>query len=138
MLPQAILNRIRARVICTTDDPSDDLGYHRMAEGIDGMRFLPTFRPDAYCNIFSDDWRSNVERICQFTGEDKTLQGLVEALRKKDVLARSLIISHGDWSTLLKSPISIFFYVISSLSVVYSLRRQFVAKEAKTEQPKKD
>ncbi|UCE34225.1 MAG: glucuronate isomerase [Deltaproteobacteria bacterium] len=83
MLPQAILKRIRARVICTTDEPSDDLGYHEMAEEIDGMSFLPTFRPDAYCNIFSDDWRPRVERICQLTGEDTTLQGLVGALRKR-------------------------------------------------------
>lgn len=83
MLPQAILKRIRARAICTTDDPSDDLRYHEMAEKIHGITFLPTFRPDAYCNIFSDDWRSNVERICQLTGEDTTLKGLVEALRKR-------------------------------------------------------
>ena len=83
MLPQAILKGIRARVIFTTDDPSDDLGYHGMAEGLDGITFLPTFRPDAYCNIFSDDWRPSVERICQLTGQDTTLQGLVEALRKR-------------------------------------------------------
>ncbi len=83
MLPQAILKRIRARAICTTDDPSDDLRYHEMAEKIHGIMFLPTFRPDAYCNIFSDDWRSNVERICQLTGEDTTLKGLVEALRER-------------------------------------------------------
>jgi len=63
MLPQAILNRIRVRIIFTTDDPSDDLRYHEMAEKIHGITFLPTFRPDAYCNIFSDDWRSKVERI---------------------------------------------------------------------------
>ena len=83
MLPQAILKRIRARAICTTDDPSDDLHYHEMAEKIHGITFLPTFRPDAYCNIFNDGWRSNVERICQLSGEDMTLKGLVEALRKR-------------------------------------------------------
>jgi glucuronate isomerase len=81
MLPQAILKRIGARVICTTDDPSDDLRYHEMAKKIRGITFLPTFRPDAYCNIFSDQWGSNVERICQLTGNDTTLTGLVEALR---------------------------------------------------------
>ena len=47
----------------------------------------------------------------------------------EDVLARSLIISHGDWTTLFKAPIAIFFYVISTLSLAYSLRRQFVAKK---------
>ena len=83
MLPQAILKRIRARVICTTDDPSDDLRYHEMAKKISGIIFLPTFRPDDYSNIFSDHWRSNVERICQLTGNDTTLTGLVEALRER-------------------------------------------------------
>jgi len=56
----------------------------------------------------------------------------------EDALARSLIISHGDWGTLFQSPIAIFFYVISTLSVVYSLRRQFVAKKAETKQQSKD
>jgi len=83
MLPQAILRKIRAKAICTTDDPSDDLRYHEMAEKIQGITFLPTFRPDAYCNIFSDGWRSNVERICRLSGEDVTLKGLVNALRKR-------------------------------------------------------
>lgn len=83
MLPQAILKRVGARVICTTDDPSDDLGYHEMAKEIDGISFLPTFRPDAYCNIFSDDWRSRVEGICMLTGKDTSLKGLLEALRER-------------------------------------------------------
>ncbi|MBW2120275.1 MAG: glucuronate isomerase, partial [Deltaproteobacteria bacterium] len=90
LLPQAILKRIRARVICTTDDPSDDLRYHEMAKGIGGITFLPTFRPDAYSNIFSDDWRSKVEAICDLTGKDTTLKGLVEALRERhDHFARN-------------------------------------------------
>jgi glucuronate isomerase len=83
MLPQTILRRIRTRVICTTDDPLDDLRYHEMAKKIGGITFLPTFRPDAYYNIFSDNWRSKVESICQSTGRDTTLRGLVEALKDR-------------------------------------------------------
>jgi putative tricarboxylic transport membrane protein len=52
----------------------------------------------------------------------------------EDALARSLIISHGNWGTLFQSPIAIFFYVISTLSVVYSLRRQFAAGKGKPQQ----
>ena len=81
MLPQAILNRVRARIIFTTDDPADNLHYHEMATRIDGITFLPTFRPDAYCNIFDDSWKSNVEKICQLTVQDITLAGLIEALK---------------------------------------------------------
>ncbi|TET09769.1 hypothetical protein E3J84_04760 [Candidatus Aerophobetes bacterium] len=83
MLPQAILKRVGVRIICTTDDPADDLRYHKMAKKIDNITFLPTFRPDAYCNIFDKNWRSRVKEICQLTEEDTTLEGLVEALRKK-------------------------------------------------------
>ena len=42
----------------------------------------------------------------------------------EDVLGRALIVSHGDWSVLFKSPIALFFYFISVLSVSYSLKRQ--------------
>ena len=81
MLPQAILRKVRAKVIFTTDDPVDDLIFHKMADNIEGITFLPTFRPDAYFNLFDDDWKSNVEKICQLTGQDIALKGLVEALR---------------------------------------------------------
>ncbi|HQE25432.1 MAG TPA: glucuronate isomerase [Candidatus Atribacteria bacterium] len=84
MLPQALLKKMGVRVIFTTDDPADDLSYHKIAkETIDDIIFLPCFRPDAYCNIFDEKWRDNVEKICQLTGEDTSLEGLVEALRKR-------------------------------------------------------
>jgi len=82
MFPQAILKKVGARIICTTDDPIDELRYHKMAkDNIKDIRFLPTFRPDAYCNIFDENWRKNVEKICELTRQDTTLKGLVEALR---------------------------------------------------------
>ena len=42
----------------------------------------------------------------------------------EDVLARALLISHGDWTVLFKSPIAIFFYAISIISLIYSFKRQ--------------
>jgi putative tricarboxylic transport membrane protein len=41
----------------------------------------------------------------------------------EDVLGRALITAHGDWMTLFRSPIALFFYVISVASVAYSVRR---------------
>ena len=49
----------------------------------------------------------------------------------EDVLARALLISHGDWTVLFKSPIALFFYGISVLSLVYSFRRQLTMKSKK-------
>ncbi len=44
---QGILKRFDVNYVCTTDDPADDLKYHRMiaASGI-GTQVLPAFRPD--------------------------------------------------------------------------------------------
>jgi len=81
MLPQSILKKIGAKIIFTTDDPVDDLAYHKMANSIEGITFLPTFRPDAYCNLFEDNWKSNIERICELTEQDTTLRGLIKALK---------------------------------------------------------
>jgi len=43
----------------------------------------------------------------------------------EDELGRALIIAHGDWTVLFQSPIAIFFYAISLLSLLSSLKRQF-------------
>jgi glucuronate isomerase len=89
-LPQSILKRINARLICTTDDPCDDLKYHKDAKKFPWIQFLPTFRPDAYCNLFDEKWRSKVEDICQLTGQDITLKGLMEALRQRHAYFASM------------------------------------------------
>lgn len=47
----------------------------------------------------------------------------------EDVLARAMLISHGDWTVLFKAPIAIFFYVISIVSLIYSLKRQFSVRQ---------
>jgi len=44
---QGILRKFKVRVLCTTDDPCDDLRHHRnLAAGEPGFRVYPTFRPD--------------------------------------------------------------------------------------------
>ncbi|HEY3932440.1 MAG TPA: glucuronate isomerase [Verrucomicrobiae bacterium] len=44
---QGILKKFKVSVVCTTDDPADDLKYHQAiaASGL-ATRVLPTFRPD--------------------------------------------------------------------------------------------
>ena len=44
---RGILKKFRVRVICTTDDPCDDLTYHKaIAASEKSFRVFPTFRPD--------------------------------------------------------------------------------------------
>ncbi len=63
--------------------------------------------------------------------------GIILGPIAEDALARALIISQGDWSTLFNSPIAIFFYVISTISVIYSLKRQFADGGSKAGQTDK-
>ena len=44
---RGLLKKMKVTVICTTDDPTDDLRYHKqIQEEGEEMRMLPTFRPD--------------------------------------------------------------------------------------------
>ena len=44
---QGILKKMKVKVVCTTDDPVDDLRYHRaFAKQKHSSRMLPAFRPD--------------------------------------------------------------------------------------------
>lgn len=49
-----LLRRMNVKLICTTDDPIDDLGYHKkmMDEGAD-IKMIPAFRPDHAMNVTS-------------------------------------------------------------------------------------
>jgi putative tricarboxylic transport membrane protein len=48
----------------------------------------------------------------------------------EESLGQAMIISHGDLTTLFRSPISIFFWVISALSIAFSLRNHFAGLKA--------
>ncbi|RME98455.1 MAG: glucuronate isomerase [Bacteroidetes bacterium] len=44
---QGLLRRMQVEVVCTTDEPTDDLRYHRAhRQSGHPLRLLPTFRPD--------------------------------------------------------------------------------------------
>ena len=90
---QALIRRFGIEVVCTTDDPADDLRWHRMiAEHPFGTKVLPTWRPDKAIAI--DDPKSYKEYLKRL-GEaaDKNIDSyadLVEALQKRhDFFAQS-------------------------------------------------
>lgn len=47
---QSLIKRSDVEVICTTDDPADDLKYHKALKDF-SAKILPTFRPDKLVNI---------------------------------------------------------------------------------------
>jgi len=43
---RSLIMKMNVEVICTTDDPSDSLEYHKRLKGSFATKVLPTFRPD--------------------------------------------------------------------------------------------
>ena len=83
---QGILKTFKVEIVCTTDDPADDLAHHqRFAESGHATRMYPTFRPDALLRIqetgFFNDY---VERLGAAANTDvATLAGLLDALKQR-------------------------------------------------------
>jgi len=81
-----LMRRMRVKAVCTTDDPADDLQYHRRIRD-DGfeIRVLPTFRPDRA--MLAEDpvaYNAYLDRLSRAADvEIDSWQSLVEALRRR-------------------------------------------------------
>ena len=83
---QALIRKFNVEVVCTTDDPADDLRWHKqIAEHPFGTKVLPTWRPDKVMGI--EDVKSLNEylgRLSEAAGiEIRSYSSLIEALRKR-------------------------------------------------------
>ncbi|MCA9417412.1 MAG: glucuronate isomerase, partial [Candidatus Omnitrophica bacterium] len=68
---RGILRQMRVEVVCTTDDPTDDLAAHRALRddsGVD-LRMLPTFRPDRAMAVDRPEpWNAWIDRLGVVSG----------------------------------------------------------------------
>jgi glucuronate isomerase len=81
-----ILGKFSVRAVCTTDDPTDDLAYHRAiaASGLK-TRVFPTFRPDKSLNVHLPEvFNPWVDKLASVAGmEISHLTNFVDALKKR-------------------------------------------------------
>lgn len=80
-----ILRKMNVEVVCTTDDPVDNLENHQKiaADGFE-VRVLPAFRPDKAILIERDDFNGYIARLGQAAGiEIRSFTDLLDALRKR-------------------------------------------------------
>ncbi len=78
-----ILKQFRVEVVCTTDDPVDELRPHlQHRKSGSTLRLLPTFRPDAAMALAEPrQYRAYLERLGEVSGvEVNSFEALVEAL----------------------------------------------------------
>lgn len=59
---QELIKRSNVAVICTTDDPADDLRYHKQLKDFP-TKILPTFRPDMTTQIEKETFLPYIEKI---------------------------------------------------------------------------
>lgn len=81
--PQSLINRSGVRFICTTDDPADDLEYHRLLKNIEGFncKVLPGFRPDRALNAAAGDFAEYIRRLGSAAGmQIKSYRDVITAL----------------------------------------------------------
>jgi glucuronate isomerase len=88
-----ILEKFGVSVICTTDDPADDLSDHRRIKSAEiPTRVYPAFRPDKVFAIEQPEpfnrWIDRLEEISGHSCAD--LSGLLDALRSRHVFFASL------------------------------------------------
>jgi glucuronate isomerase len=85
MTPQNLLKYMRIELMCTTDDPTSGLQYHKQAKReLEKPIILPTWRPDKAMNIENVIWKDFLEELGKKTGEDTSqLKGLLSALEKR-------------------------------------------------------
>lgn len=80
-----LLRKMNVKVVCTTDDPADDLHYHRkLAEDNYEVQILPTFRPDNLLNIEKPGFLDYLNTISDKTGiEIADFDSLLKAVEKR-------------------------------------------------------
>lgn len=78
-----LLTKMKVEVVCTSDDPVDDLKYHKqIAEENFEVKILPTFRPDKLLNIESDSFKTYIEKLAQVSGLTiQNFEDLLEATK---------------------------------------------------------
>lgn len=76
---QSLITKSNVEVVCTTDDPCDDLEYHRQLKGF-STKVLPTFRPDKCVEIGKKDFCGYIAKtgVKDFDGLLKWLTSRIE------------------------------------------------------------
>jgi glucuronate isomerase len=82
---RSLIRKMKVEVVCTTDDPSDDLAFHRQMKGSFDIPVLPTWRPDNA--IKTDDpvkFKAYISKLSMASGiEIKNFDSLIGALDKQ-------------------------------------------------------
>ncbi len=84
--PQALIKKSNVKYICTTDDPIDDLKYHKLLREVEGFdcTVLPSYRPDKALNIHLEGFADYIKTLGEVAEtEIKSYKDVIAALLKR-------------------------------------------------------
>ena len=82
---RSLIKRMKVELICTTDDPADDLSSHKQLAGDFDVKVLPTWRPDAVIKIDdTEKFRAYINKLSAAAGKAiATFNDLIDVLDKR-------------------------------------------------------
>ncbi len=84
--PQSLIMKSNVKVVCTTDDPVDDLKYHKLLKDVTDFdcKVLPSFRPDKALNAHLDGFADYINTLAKAADvEIKSYKDVSTALLKR-------------------------------------------------------
>src|SRR5699024_8702742 len=84
--PQNLIKQSNVKVVCTTDDPCDDLKYHKLLNEDSNVTFkvIPTFRLDSYVFLNNESIHIKIDQLNQATDCDvQDLNTYIDALKAR-------------------------------------------------------
>ena len=83
--PRGLLEKMQVRQLCTTDDPLDNLEWHKkLAADWKNCKVLPSFRPDFILNADNPAFPDYISRLQQMDGTRfRSLKDMLAALERR-------------------------------------------------------
>lgn len=112
--PRAILKKMNVESFCTTDDPLDELNYHKLFNKEESIKMLPTFRPDRFLNINLEIFNDLVNGLERITKKINNVDDYVSSLNNRI----DYFISNGCYIT--DHGLDVFDFIVPNKEIVNS------------------
>lgn len=108
--PKELLEMMKVKAVCTTDDPADDLKYHKaLAKAGSSIKVLPTFRADKSWTINVPDYKGYIIKLSEASEIN-----IDSFERLKDALTNRVQYFHSIGGRLADQGLNKFFFVEST------------------------
>ena len=120
--PAQLLEDMKVEVVCTTDDPADDLLYHKeIAEGDFHVKVLPTFRSDNLFWIGKSNFSNYIIKLSKASGVNiDSFEAFLKAIDQRIVYFNNLGCRLSDFG--LGEYLEIVEYTMGDVASIFNKR----------------